>query len=256
MQKPGDFWPRFARFLSGTLAEPFGHRVEKGDFRSAIKIFQLMAETARRTDHPVLSYLISELGLSFYHELWTLGHRSEAGQILRNEVLADATRAGPPDRLRPDTPGHKSLPSGWIDRKARHSPCNQTQKSTVVREPAVPKQSGQHRQGLVGKRLVYERLLSLKRLDRATRGQTVACVQFRIDDLRKQVSHSRQSGPLAFGVLVLRFPEDKLAAVRVVADVQPIAAILVCWRAHNKGTRFAGVNTAYQHICFVIPSLI
>jgi len=91
-RRPADDTNSITGILSGTLAEPFGHRVEKGDFRSAIKVFELMAETARRTDRPVLSYLIAELGPSFCYELWTLGHRSEAIQILRNEVLADAAQ--------------------------------------------------------------------------------------------------------------------------------------------------------------------
>jgi len=91
-RRPVDDTNSITGILSGTLDEPFGHRVEKGDFRSAVKVFELMEETARRTDHPVLSYLIAELGPSFCYELWTLGHRSEAVQILRNEVLADAVQ--------------------------------------------------------------------------------------------------------------------------------------------------------------------
>lgn len=91
-RRPAEEIAPITAVLSETLATPFGRRLEKGDFRSAIIVFELMTESARRTNHPVLSYLIAELGPLFCYELWNLGHRSDSVQILRNKVLGDTAR--------------------------------------------------------------------------------------------------------------------------------------------------------------------
>src|SRR5438046_7082351 len=84
------------------------------------------------------------------------------------------------------------LPHSWIDRKRRNAAGRQVRECPVVGQPAVPEESRQHRQSLIGEGLINEWGLAFERFERAARRKPIFRIELRIDDLRKEVCNVGQ----------------------------------------------------------------
>jgi hypothetical protein len=111
--------------------------------------------------------------------------------------------------------------SGWYA-QGSHSSIRKTHKSAVMRELAVPEETRKHRQRVIGKGLIDERLLPLKRLYGTAGGEVVRAVKKRCDNLGKQFRNSGKPARRFAIAVVFGLPEHKLPAIRCVADIQPI----------------------------------
>src|SRR6266700_1197981 len=151
---------------------------------------------------------------------------------------------------------HDPLPNGGIYGQTRCASRADVNKPTVVRDAAMAEQPCQHCQSLIGERLVDEWLLALKRLDCATGRKSVLLVELRIDNLRKQVRDRGQARRAVPGISVVRLPQNKLAAIGIVADIEPVPAIPIGTRGHDRAAGFAGVHTPDEDVRLSSPTLV
>lgn len=82
--------------------------------------------------------------------------------------------------------------------------------------------------------------LTLRRFDGAARRQLVLAIKLGIDQLREQLGRSRQAlFLLLIAAMVVRLAENELAAVGVVAEIEPIIAIPIGHGLRNQPARLA-----------------
>src|SRR5580658_3415592 len=93
-------------------------------------------------------------------------------------------------------------------------------------ESAVTKEPRQHSECACRQHLIDEWLLPFERLCRAATGQWIlAC--FRIDDLRVEFRNGSEPGRAPAVCGIQRLAEHKLAAARVVAEVEPVGSAVI-----------------------------
>lgn len=87
----------------------------------------------------------------------------------------------------------------------------------------MSEESRHHGQSLIGERLIDEWLLALQGLYGAAGRKSVFRVELRIDDFWKQFGHCRQAQVGPGGFSIRRLAQNKLAAIGIVADVEPLS---------------------------------
>ena len=90
----------------------------------------------------------------------------------------------------------------------------------MVSDRAMPEQSCQERQRMVGKRRIYEWLLSFQRFHRTAARQTVV-VERRIDQFWEQFGDGSQPGSRALVLPVPGLTKHELPARRMISQVEP-----------------------------------
>ena len=85
----------------------------------------------------------------------------------------------------------------------------------------MPEESRQERQRMVGKRRIYEWLLSLQRFDRTAARQTVV-VERRIDQFWEQFGDGSQPGSRSLVFPVPGLTKHELPARCVISQIKPI----------------------------------
>jgi hypothetical protein len=124
----------------------------------------------------------------------------------------------------------------------------------MVRESAVPKQSRQHRQSLIGQCLIDEGLLPFEGFCCAAAWQTIS-VQFALYDFGEKLCDGSQPEPVSPVPSIQGFTQNELPSVGIVAQVQPIIDFTPFLRAlRDGGSRFPSVDTADHHVYAIQPS--
>lgn len=113
----------------------------------------------------------------------------------------------------------------------------------MMRQFAIPKETRKHRQRVIGDGLIDERFLPLKGLNGTARWKVVRIVEKRRDDLREQFRNGGKPATRLAIAIVFGLPEHKLPAIRGIAQVQPIDALVEEWRLCNLEPCGARVHT-------------
>src|SRR6266849_11003816 len=115
----------------------------------------------------------------------------------------------------------KRAPHRRIGRKGLHAAPGHVDESAVVGDRAMPKQSCQQRQRMVGERRIYERLLPFQRFHGAAAWQPVVVERW-LDQFREQFGDSSQTGSRALVLPIPGLTKHKLPPRRVVSQVEPV----------------------------------
>src|SRR6516225_1692672 len=141
----------------------------------------------------------------------------------------ESERWGGPARAHSSLQSHDAFPGFGLDSDGRTRAADQAHKSAVVRDGAIPEQPSKQSERVLRQKLVDKQLLPFQSL-RCTATGVAVVIQLSINNGRVQLGDAAQTGPTTPVNLIQWLTEDELAAVRVVAEIEPIKNLAVASR--------------------------